>query len=184
METVFEAMRHKMSVTVEHQGKEFAGIRTGRASLGLLDGIHVDYYGTDTPISQVANLAIPDPLTISIQPWEPAMVAVIEKAIMASDLGLTPGSDGKIIRIPIPPLTEERRKELSKVVRKLQEDAKIALRNVRRVGVEQIKKMEKGKEISEDDSRGGQDKIQKITDEFIAQVTKLEAEKEKEILDQ
>lgn len=183
VDEVLKEVKHKMEVTVEHMGRELAGIRTGRASLGLLDGIHVDYYGVETPLSQVANLSVPDPLTISLQPWDASMTPVIEKAILASDLGLTPANDGKVIRIPIPPLTEERRKELVKVVRKVAEEAKIALRNVRREGVDHIKKKGKAKEISEDETHTATDKVQKITDEFIGTVSRLEAEKEKEVMD-
>ncbi len=183
MDNVFDQVKHKMDVTVEHLRKEFAGIRTGRASLGLLDGIHVDYYGSDTPLNQVANLSVPDPLTINIQPWETAMIPVVEKAILSSDLGLTPASDGKVIRIPIPSLTEERRKELTRVVRKIGEEAKIALRNVRREGVDQIKNLEKEKKISEDDARKGIDRIQKLTDSGVASVDKLALEKEEEVMD-
>lgn len=183
MENVFKEVRHKMDVTLDHLAKEMAGIRTGRASLGLLDHVRVDYYGTETPLNQVANLSIPDSLTISVQPWDASMVTVIEKAILTSDLGLTPSNDGKVIRIPIPPLTEERRKELTRVVKKEAEDAKIALRNVRREGVDQIKKLEKQKDISEDDSKKGLDMIQKITDEYVAKADKMCAEKEKEVMD-
>ncbi|VAX22419.1 Ribosome recycling factor [hydrothermal vent metagenome] len=183
VEKIFGEVKHKMEVTVEHLARELAGIRTGRASLALLDGIHVDYYGVETPLNQVANLSLPDSLTISVQPWDTSMTPAIEKAILASDLGLTPSSDGKIIRIPIPPLTEERRKELVKVVRKTAEEAKIAIRNVRRDGVDSIKKKEKAKEISEDESHTAADRVQKITDEFIGSVSALEAEKEKEVMD-
>lgn len=183
VEEVFKEVKHKMEVTIEHLGRELGGIRTGRASLGLLDGIHVDYYGVETPLSQVANLALPDPLTISVQPWDTSMTPAIEKAILASDLGLTPANDGKTIRIPIPPLTEERRKELVKVVRKTAEETKIAIRNVRREGVDHIKKKEKAKQISEDQAHTAADKVQKITDEFIGAVNGLEAEKEKEVMD-
>lgn len=183
VEEVFKEVKHKMEVTIERLGRELAGIRTGRASLGLLDGIHVDYYGVNTPLSQVANLALPDALTISVQPWDASMTPAIEKAILVSDLGLTPTNDGKVIRIPIPPLTEERRKELVKVVKKTAEETKIAVRNVRREGVDHIKKKEKAKEISEDEAHTAVDKVQKITDGFIGAVVKLEADKEKEVLD-
>lgn len=183
MQNVFDDMKHKMDVTIEHLAKEFGSIRTGRASVGLLDGITVDYYGADTPLNQVSNISTPDALTIAIQPWEPKMIGPIEKAILASDLGLTPANDGKVIRISMPPLTEERRKELTKHVRKIAEDAKIAMRNVRRDGIEQIKKLEKDKEVSEDDARKGSEKIQKIIDDHISVVDKLTAEKEDEIMD-
>ncbi|MBI4828229.1 MAG: ribosome recycling factor [Nitrospinae bacterium] len=180
---VFSDITHKMDVTVEHLGKDLAGVRTGRASLGLLDGITVEYYGAKTPISQVASLSLPDPLTIAIQPWEPSMAAVIEKAILTSDLGLNPRTDGKIVRIPIPSLTDERRKELARHVKKVAEETRVALRNGRRDGVDHIKKMEKAKEISEDDAHKGTDRVQKILDEHIARVDKLAAAKEKEIMD-
>ena len=183
MDRVFDEAKRKMDVTVEHLAKELAGIRTGRASTALLDGVTVDYYGADTPINQVANVSTPDALTISIQPWDAKMIGAIEKAILASDLGLTPADDGKVIRINMPPLTEERRKELTKHVRKLAEDAKIALRNVRREAIEQIKKLEKEKEVSEDEARKGGDRIQKIIDEHISKIDKMTAEKEKEVMD-
>jgi ribosome recycling factor len=183
VDEVFEDTKHKMDVTIEHFRRELAGIRTGRASIGLLDGITIDYYGQESPLNQVASITIPDPLTLSIQPWESTLVPAIEKAIMASDLGLTPNNDGKVIRIPIPSLTEERRKELSKVVKKHAEDAKIAVRNVRRESVEKLKKLEKGGDISEDQSHTAQDKVQKITDEHIKLIDKVGGEKEKEILD-
>lgn len=182
MERVFEEAKRKMDISLEHLAKEFAGVRTGRASIGLLDGIVVDYYGAQTPLSQVANISTPDALTIAIQPWEQKMIPVIEKAIMVSDLGLTPANDGKVIRINIPPLTEQRRKELVKHVRKIAEDARIAMRNVRRESIERIKKLEKNKEVSEDDARKGADRMQKIIDEHIAKVDKMTAEKEKEIM--
>jgi len=183
MDTVFDQAKHKMDVSIEHLTKEFAGVRTGRASVGLLEGINVDYYGTETPINQVANVSTPDPLTISIQPWEQKMIAAVEKAILASDLGLTPSNDGKVVRITMPPLTEERRRDLTKHVRKVAEDTKIAMRNVRREAIEQIKKLEKEKTVSEDDAKRGNEKVQKIIDEHIAQVDKITAEKEKEIMD-
>ncbi|MGK7346804.1 MAG: ribosome recycling factor [Candidatus Nitrospinota bacterium M3_3B_026] len=182
MERVFEEAKRKMDVSLEHLAKEFSGVRTGRASVGLLDGIEVDYYGAQTPLNQAANISTPDALTIAIQPWEQKMIPVIEKAIMASDLGLTPANDGKVIRINIPPLTEQRRKELVKHVRKIAEDARIAMRNVRRDCIEKIKKLEKDKEVSEDEARKGADTAQKIIDEHIEMVDKMTADKEKEIM--
>ncbi len=183
LDSIYDETKHKMDVTIAHLTKEFAGVRTGRASIGILDGITVDYYGTKTPLSQVANLSTPDPLTINVGPWEVTMVPIIEKAIMASDLGLNPSNDGKTIRISIPPLTEERRKELTKHVRRLAEEAKVALRNVRRESVDKVKKQEKNKEISEDEAHTGADKIQKIIDEHITLVDKTLASKEKEVMD-
>jgi len=184
LDSVYTDTKHKMDVTITHFAKELAGVRTGRASTGLLDGITVDYYGTQTPLSQVANMSTPDAMTIGIQPWDVSLLQAIEKAIMMSDLGLTPSNDGKIIRIGIPPLTEERRRDLTRHVRKISEDAKIALRNVRREGIERIKKMEKEKEISSDDAKKGNDQIQKIINTYIATVEKMTTEKEKEIMDQ
>jgi len=143
----------KMNQTIEVFKKELASFRTGRASLGILDGIKVDYYGTLTPLNQVATLGIPDPRVITIQPWEQKMIGEIERAIMKSDLGLTPVNDGKTIKLSIPPLTEERRKQLVKVVRKKAEEARVAIRNIRRDVIEEIKKGEKDKKFSEDESR-------------------------------
>jgi ribosome recycling factor len=183
LDSVFDEVKRKMDAAIEHFGKELAGIRTGRASTGLLDGIMVDYYGTATALNQVATLNTPDALTISIQPWEVKMIPVIEKAINLSGLGLNPTNDGKIVRINMPKPTEERRKELTKVVRKMAEESKIALRAVRREGLDKVKKHEKDKQATEDDAHKASDKIQKIVDEHIAQVDKITAAKEKEIMD-
>ncbi|HJM82273.1 MAG TPA: ribosome recycling factor [Nitrospinota bacterium] len=183
IDEVYSEAKHKMDVTIEHLCKDLAGIRTGRASLGLLDGITVDYYGQESPLNQVASLTLPDPLTISVQPWETNLVPAIEKAILASDLGLTPNNDGKVIRLPIPHLTEERRMELCKIVKKCIENFKIAIRNVRRDAIEKLKKLEKGGKISEDGSHTAQDNMQKITDEHIKLGSKMGIEKENEILD-
>ena len=183
MEKILDEVNHKMDVTLKHLEKEFAGVRTGRASLGLLDNIHVEYYGNNSPLSQVATLATPDALSITIMPWDASLLSIIEKAILSSNLGLTPQNDGKIIRITIPPLTEERRKELCKYVKKLSEEAKVALRNVRRDGIENVKKQEKSKELSEDLAKKASDKIQKLTDEHVTKVDKLSADKENEVMD-
>ncbi len=183
LQALFDENKHKMDVTIEHLGKEFAGVRTGRAATGLLDSITIDYYGTETPLKQAANVSAPDPMTLSIQPWDISLLPAIEKAIMLSDLGLTPSNDGKVVRINIPALTEERRKELTKHVKKIAEDSKIALRNVRREGLEKIKKMEKNKEISEDEARKGGETIQKLINEHISVIDKMAAEKEKEVMD-
>ena len=152
----------KMDKTIEALKRELSSIRTGRASTSLLDRITVDYYGTPTPVKQVANVAAPEPRMITIAPWEPKMLGEIEKAILKSDLGLNPNNDGKIIRLEIPQLTEERRKELSKKVSKIAEDSKVVIRNIRRDANETIKKMEKKKEVTEDDSKEGQENIQKL----------------------
>lgn len=163
--------------------RDFAKLRTGRASTALVDGIKADYYGTPTPISQMASVAVPDSRTLTIQPWDKGGIAVVEKAILKSDLGLTPVNDGKIIRIVIPPLTEERRKELVKVARKYSEDAKVAVRNVRRDANDGLKKLEKDKEITEDELKKAVDDVQKLTDRFVGEVDKKCAGKEKEIMD-
>lgn len=173
----------RMQASVEALKKKFASVRTGRASLALLDGITVDYYGTPTPLQQVASLSLPDSRQISIQPWEQKIIPEIEKAIMKSDLGLTPMNDGKLIRINIPALTEERRKQLVKVVRKEAEDAKVAVRNIRRDVNEELKKLEKEKHVSEDEIKKEHDEVQKRTDSFVKKVDELLEHKEKEIME-
>jgi ribosome recycling factor len=173
----------RMQGAVDALKKEFAGIRTGRASMGLLDGIIVDYYGTPTPVQQLASLSIPESRQIAIQPWENRLIPEIEKAIMKSDLGLTPMNDGKTIRINIPILTEERRKQLVKIVRKRAEESKIAVRNNRRDSNEELKKLEKEEHISEDEVKKEHDEIQKITDSFIKKIDELLEHKEKEIME-
>ena len=163
--------------------RDFAKLRTGRATTALVDGIRADYYGTPTPIGQMASVAVPDSRTLTIQPWDKGGLAVIEKAILKSDLGLTPVNDGRTIRIVRPPLTEERRKDLVKVARKYTEDAKVAVRNVRRDAMEQIKKLKKDSEITEDDQRKAEDELQKVTDAGIKDVDKVASDKEKEIME-
>lgn len=174
----------KMNKGIEVLRKEFAALRTGRASLGILEGIMVDYYGAPTPLNQVANLAVPDPRTITIQPWEPKMLGEIEKAILKSDVGITPSNDGKLIRLGIPPLTEERRQQIVKHAKKLAEDARVAIRNIRRDVNDEIKKKSKDKSahVSEDETKKLQDEIQKTTDNYIRKIDELLAHKEKEIL--
>ncbi|MDA8100472.1 MAG: ribosome recycling factor [Nitrospiraceae bacterium] len=174
----------KMNKAHEVLKKEFAAIRTGRASLGILDGIQVDYYGTPTPLNQVANMAVPDARTITIQPWEAKMLGAIEKALLASDVGITPTNDGKIIRLTMPPLTEERRQQIVKHAKKLAEDTKVACRNIRHDANNDIKKKNKDKDahISEDEVKKIQDEIQKLTDLHIKKIDELLAHKEKEIL--
>jgi ribosome recycling factor len=173
----------RMQASIEALKKKFGTVRTGRASLSLLDGLTVDYYGTPTPVQQVASLSIPDSRQILIQPWEQKIIPEIEKAIMKSDLGLTPMNDGKLIRINIPALTEERRKQLVKVVKKEAEDAKVAVRNIRRDINDELKKLEKEKHVSEDEIKKEHDEIQKITDSFIKKVEELLEHKEKEIME-
>jgi ribosome recycling factor len=178
---IINEVNQKMDGSLKHFAKELTGLRTGRASLGLLDGIHVDFYGAKSALHQVATLSTPDALTIAIMPWDASMLPVIEKAIQSAGVGLNPQNDGKIIRIPVPSLTEERRKELVKVLKKATEEARVAVRNVRREGMEHVKK--KSKELPEDLAKKTHDKIQKITDDHIAKVDKMAAEKEKEIMD-
>ncbi|MCF8180012.1 MAG: ribosome recycling factor [Limnohabitans sp.] len=172
----------KMQKSIETFKANLAKIRTGRASPGILEHIMVDYYGNPTPISQVANLGLADARTINVTPWEKNMVAVVEKAIRDSDLGLNPATQGAVIRVPMPPLTEERRKELTKVVKSEGEETKIAIRNLRRDANEHLKRLVKDKEISEDEERRAQDEIQKLTDRYVTDVDKLVLEKDKEIM--
>ncbi|CAJ0690084.1 MULTISPECIES: ribosome recycling factor [Ralstonia] len=172
----------KMQKSIEALKTDLAKIRTGRAHTGLLDHVQVDYYGSMVPISQVANVTLVDARTIGVQPWEKKMVQAVEKAIREADLGLNPATMGDIIRVPTPALTEERRKELTKVVKGEGEDAKVAVRNLRRDANEQLKKLVKDKAISEDDERRGGDDVQKLTDKFVAEIDKLVAEKDKEIM--
>jgi ribosome recycling factor len=171
-----------MQRSIEAFKADLAKIRTGRAHTGLLDHIQVDYYGSNVPISQVANMTLVDARTIGVQPWEKKMVGVIEKAIRESDLGLNPATQGDLIRVPMPALTEERRRELTKVVKSEGETAKIAVRNLRRDANEQLKKLVKDKEISEDDERRASDDVQKFTDKFVAEIDKLVQSKEAEIM--
>lgn len=182
MQAVIKEVETRMQGALDALGREFAGVRTGRASTGLLEGIRVDSYGTPTPVPQVASLSVPDPKTLLIQPWDASLLPAIEKAIMKSDLGLTPANDGKVIRLVMPPLSEERRKQLAKAVGKLAEDARVAIRNIRHDANKKLKTMEKEKKISEDDGRRGQDQTQKITDKFIQRVDELLKKKEQEIL--
>lgn len=183
LKQLYRDTEEKMKKALEAIVKEFATIRTGRASATLLDGITIDYYGTKTPINQVASISIPEPRTIIIQPWDKSVTKEIERAILKSDLGLNPNSDGNLIRLSIPELTEERRKNLAKHVRKLAEDGRIAIRNIRRDAGEITKKLEKDGGISEDERRMEQDRIQKLTDDHIKKVDELLGAKEKEILE-
>ena len=172
----------KMQKSIESLKQDLAKIRTGRAHTGLLDHVHVDYYGNMVPISQVANITLVDARTIGVQPWEQPMVGKVEKAIRDSDLGLNPATQGDMVRVPMPILTEERRKDLIKVVKHEGENAKVALRNLRRDANTHLKEALKKKEISEDDERRTQDDIQKLTDRYVAEVDKMLGEKEKELL--
>ncbi len=179
---IISQAQHKMGRTVETTREDFVKIRTGRASTGLLEHVMVDYYGCPTPINQVAQIGVGDARTLTVQPWEKNMLAAVEKAIRNSDLGLNPASNGETIRVPLPALTEERRRELTKVVKGMGEDAKVAVRNLRRDANTHIDRLTKDKEISEDDQRRAETEIQKITDKFIGEIDKVVAEKEKEIM--
>lgn len=183
MDELLKEAERKMKVSVDHLHHEFAKVRTGRASVSLVEDMKVDYYGQQTPLNQAATLGTPDPSTITIQPWDQGLLSAIEKAIQGSDLGLNPANDGKIIRLTIPPLTEERRKDLGKVVRKYAEESKIAIRNVRRDFNEQFKQLEKKHEISEDESHKGQEQLQKITDRLIQEIDKITQGKEKDLME-
>ncbi len=180
---VLEAMAEKMENSLNAYRKELSKIRTGRASLSLLDGIKVDAYGSMMPLNQVATLTIPESRLIAIQPWDPQLISEIEKTILKSDLGITPASDGKIIRISIPQLTEERRKELVKQVKKISEEYRVAVRNARREAIDTLKKMKSNKEIAEDDLFKLQDEAQKVTDEYTDKIDAILAEKEKEVME-
>ncbi|OLA95704.1 MAG: ribosome recycling factor [Candidatus Rokubacteria bacterium 13_2_20CM_69_15_2] len=182
MQTLVKDVETRMAAALEVLGREFATVRTGRASTGLLDAIRVDYYGTPTPLNQMASVSVPDARTLAIQPWEVSQLKAIEKAIMASDLGLTPVNDGKVIRLAIPPPTEERRKQLVKTVAKHAEESRVAIRNIRREANEKLKALARDKKISEDDERRGHDQIQKTTDKYVAKVDELLKKKEQEIL--
>jgi ribosome recycling factor len=178
---VVNDLKSSMDGTIEALKRDLAKRRTGRANVAILDGIKVDYYGSKSPLHQVASVQVPDPRLITIKPWEKNMVVVIEKAIQQSSLGLTPSSDGELIRLPIPPLTQERRRDLVKDVKKLGEEAKVGLRNQRRDANEMLKELEKDKSISEDDLRRGLTKVQEVTDEYVKKVDQLVEGKEKEI---
>ncbi len=175
-------VKNNMQKSIESTQRSFNTIRTGRANASLLDRVVIDYYGSETPLKSLANISTPDSTTISIQPYDKGSMAQIEKAISMSDLGLTPNNDGQTIRLNIPPLTEQRRKELAKQASKLAEEGKIALRNIRRDAVDAVRKQEKNREISEDESRDIQEQVQKVTDQSIEKVEELLAAKEKEIL--
>lgn len=171
----------KMEGQIEHLRRELAGIRTGRASISLLDHVKVDYYGTPTPLKQVATLAAPESRLLTVQPFDPRLIKEIEKAVLASDLGLTPSSDGKIIRLPIPALTEERRKDLVKLTKKLGEEVRIHIRNIRRDILEEIKKLQKESKLTEDEAKKSHDETQKLTDSYILKVDEILKKKEAEI---
>jgi ribosome recycling factor len=172
-----------MAKALESFKRDLSRVRTGRASLALLDSVQVDYYGTPTPLNQVGSLAVPEPRLITIQPWEKNLIGEIERAILKADLGLNPTSDGQLIRLVFPPLTEERRKEMVKQVKRMGEDAKVVVRNARREANDALKKLEKDKEISEDELKRGEKEIQEVTDDYVARVDQVIAEKEKDLME-
>ena len=180
---VIDQARVRMEKAVVDFQREVASIRTGRASVSVLDSIRVDYYGTPTPVNQVATLGVPEPQMITVQPWDPTLLPVLEKAILSSDLGLNPANDGKILRVPIPPLTEERRKELVKQLHKVLETHRMSIRNVRRDANDATKKLMKDKKISEDDDKRAHDEVQRLTDREIEKLDQASKAKEKEIME-
>lgn len=177
------ALEVKMKLSAEHFRKDLSKLRTGRANLSLFEDIKVDYYGALTPVNQLANLGVPDPTLISIQPWDPSLLETIDKAIRAADLGLNPINDGKTLKVPIPPLDDERRQEMARKIKKMLEDEKTALRNMRRETKEAIERLEKDKKITEDDKFNGLDELQKVIDDYTRKIEETAAAKEKEILE-
>jgi len=182
IDSLFKEAEQHMKSANEHTKLEFAGVRTGRASIGILDGVQVEAYGTTVPLNQVANLSVPEPTLIAAQPFDPSLMPTIEKAIQSANLGLNPNNDGKMIRIPIPPLNDERRQELSKVVHGFAENSRNRVRGVRRDANDQLKKMLKAKEISEDDERRAHDRIQELTDRAVRAIDELQEKKDAELL--
>ena len=182
MQTIFKDVEEKMKKVLEHLRKEFMGVRSGRASTGLLDNVKVDYYGSVMPINQLAAVSIPEARTLEIKPWDKAALTEIEKAIQKSEIGITPVNDGKLLRITLPEPTTERRQELVKLVKKLSEEDRVSIRNIRREGIEKLKDQEKNKALSQDDSKNGQTHIQKLTDDYMKKIDEILANKEKEIM--
>ncbi len=183
MNTVYAKAREKMEKSISSLKYEYNSIRAGRANAAILDKVQVDYYGVPTPVNQMAAISVPEARILAIQPWDVSSVSLIEKAILASDIGINPSNDGRVIRLVFPALTEERRKQLSKDVSQLAEEAKVGVRNIRRDCIEKIKTMKKNSEITEDDQKDGEDKIQKITDEFIKKIDEIAQAKTKEIME-
>ena len=181
VEEIFAEMKERMTKAIEAVKRDYNRLRTGRASPSLLDGIRVTYYGTPTPLNQMASLAVPEPRLIVVQPWDKTALGDIEKAILKSDIGISPTNDGKVIRLSIPPLTQERRAELDKVLKKIAEDGRISLRTARHSAIEHIRKLEKDKAITEDEKFKSQDEIQKLTDKYIKEIDTSLAAKEKEV---
>ena len=182
MNTVFDAMKEKMNKTVSVLEKEFAAMRAGRATPAVLDKVQVDYYGTPTPINQLASVSVAEARVLAIQPWDKSVLKAIEKAIQTSDIGINPQNDGSVIRLTFPPLTEDRRKELVKDIQKIAENSKVAARSIRRDCLEKLKSMKKNSEITEDDLKDGEKEIQKITDGYIKEIDDISDKKQKEIM--
>ena len=182
-QAVHKDAESRMQGALDTLGREFSGVRTGRASAALVESVRVDYYDTPTPIPQVASVSVPDPRTVLIQPWDASLLAKIEKAIQKSDLGLTPANDGKLIRLTMPPLNEERRKQLAKAVGKLAEEGRVAVRNIRREAKDKLRSLAKDKKISEDDEKRSETDLQKLTDRFVQRIDELLKKKEQEILE-
>jgi ribosome recycling factor len=180
---VLKALEGRMKVSADHFRKELSKVRTGRANLSLFEDIKVEYYGTLTPVNQLASLGIPDPTLITVQPWDPTLLEPIDKAIRAADLGFNPLNDGKTIKVPIPPLDDERRREMAKKIKKMLEDEKTALRNMRRESKDEIEQLEKDKKVTEDDKFNGLELLQKIIDDYSKKIEETAAAKEKEILE-
>jgi len=183
VEEILKHAKSSMKKSIENLHRELASVRTGKANPALLDTVRVNYYGQQVPLKQVASISAPEPKLITVQPWDKSMVPEVEKAILASELGLNPQSDGTVIRIPIPPLTEERRRDLVKLVKRLAEETRIAVRNIRRDANDKIKKLEKDHAISEDEMHARQEEVQELTDKFIEEVDEIVAAKEKEIME-
>lgn len=183
VDDIIQDTEENMTKAVEAYKRELSKVRTGRANLALLDGVKVEYYGTPTPLGQVATLNVADAKLITVKPWDKSMIPVIEKAVRAADLGINPVADAEMVRLPVPPLTQERRKDLVKRIKKMAEDARVAVRSARRDGNELLKDGEKSKDISEDESKAGQKRIQDLTDKYVKQVDEVTANKEKEVLE-
>lgn len=183
MKQILNELERKMKKTIESYENELSGVRAGRANPQVLDKLTVDYYGTETPIKQVASISVPEARLLVIQPWDISLIKPIEKVLLKSDLGITPSNDGKVIRLPFPALTEDRRKELVKVVKGYSENAKVSIRNLRREGLEKLKKMQKDKEISEDELAQAEENVQKVVDKFTKEIEEITKKKEKELME-
>lgn len=182
VDNVLNETKPKMEAVIEDFKRKLSNVRTGRASVGLLDAVHVDYYGTSTPLNQMASVAVPEPQLITVQPWDMSQLGAVEKAIIAANLGLNPSNDGKVIRLPVPPLNEERRKQLAKQIHEIAEEHRVAIRNVRHASNDALKKMLKDKVVSEDDERSGLERVQKLTNDYIAKLDELSKHKEQDIM--